>query len=127
MRRLRPVMAATGEGSCALWIYRDGDAAIRYRHPIDVGGITLSLDTTMTPGAYFAFTAPGGVHGLIMARILAGQWYHVALVGDSAGVRAYLNGSSIEQSPANPFALQLDLVTLGPRGASANWFDGRID
>src|SRR2546421_9102470 len=62
-----PALAGLTSWSFALWIYWDGNTSIRYRHPIDVGGITLYLDTVAAPGAYFAFTAPAGVNGLIKA------------------------------------------------------------
>ena len=60
---------------------------------------------------------------MIMAHMAAGQWIHVALVVDSVGVNAYLNGTLIVST--RPFALQSDFVELGTRGS--NWFDGRLD
>src|SRR3989441_3108872 len=55
-----PALTGLTSWSFALWLYWDGSTAIRYRHPVDVGGITLYLDTSLGPGAYLAFTAPGG-------------------------------------------------------------------
>src|SRR5439155_9626157 len=118
-----PALAGLTSWSFALWIYWDGSTSVRYRHPIDVGGITMYLDTTAVPGAYVAFTAPGGVNGLIAQHMAVTQWNHVVLVGDSARVRAYLNGAHV--ASANPFILRTNLVELGTRGT--NWFDGRID
>src|SRR5437764_9799550 len=59
--------------SFALWIYWDGSTAIRYRHPVDVGGVTVYLDTSLGPGAYLAFTASGGVNGLVTEHLPPGQ------------------------------------------------------
>src|SRR5439155_23701665 len=78
-----PSLAGLTSWSYALWIYWDGSTAIQYRHPVNVGGITLYLDTNLGPGAYLAFTAHGGVDGLIMSHMPAGQWRRVPLVGDS--------------------------------------------
>jgi len=118
-------LAGLTSWSFALWLYWDGSTTVQYRHPIDVGGITLYLDTTLTPGAYFAFTAPGGVNGLIMTHMPAAEWRHIIVVGDSVSVRAYVDGALVVYSPGSPFALQSDLVELGTRGIS--WFDGRLD
>src|SRR5439155_829100 len=119
-----PALAGLTAWSFALWIYWDGSTAAQYRHPLNVGDMTLYLDTTLTPGAYFAFTASGS-DGLIMPHIQAGQWNHIVLVGDLASVKAYFNGALVDYPQGNPFTLTSNLVELGTR--RTNWFDGRID
>src|SRR2546422_7337950 len=65
-----PALVGLTSWSFALWLYWDGSTAIQYRHPINVGGITLYLDTTLSPGAYFAFTARSEENTFVIQSLL---------------------------------------------------------